>query len=308
MKKVLILGASGYVGSELFQSVNNIGACNIMVLGNENIDYRLWESCDLITGGLGNFNLENLIRFSPDTIFHLARLKGKGRVGRYFASKKGNRYNLALKSFLSSNSLNTTLVYFSGTLLYGDKKNEIVNEDYKLNPTSFARQYHIAESPWYESQGKENFTTIMLRLPWVVGNGSWFTGSYINYAINHGYVPLYGDGANWMSLIDREDCCSLAIHLRKKVKVDTTINIFNPELIFRQIDFVEALSGVLGLKMKKVNISEYVWRDPALKEAMSFSLKVDTKHTNLYEGFTFKISDLELLIKRNLPTDLHGTD
>ena len=117
-----------------------------------------------LTGGLGNFNLENLIRFSPDTIFHLARLKGKGRVGRYFASKKGNRYN-CLKSFLSSNSLNTTLVYFSGTLLYGDKKNEIVNEDYKLNPTSFARQYHIAESPWYESQGKENFTTIMLRLP-----------------------------------------------------------------------------------------------------------------------------------------------
>ena len=80
MKKVLILGASGYVGSELFKSVNNIGGCNIMVLGNENIDYRLWESCDLITGGLGNFNLENLLRFSPDTIFHLARLKGKGRV------------------------------------------------------------------------------------------------------------------------------------------------------------------------------------------------------------------------------------
>jgi nucleoside-diphosphate-sugar epimerase len=268
----------------------------------------LWESCDLITGGLGNFNLENLLRFSPDTIFHLARLKGEGRVGRYFASKKGRRYNDALKSFLSSNSLNPTLVYFSGTLLYGDRGNEIVNEDYKLNPTSFARQYHIAETPLYESIGNENFTTIMLRLPWVVGNGSWFIGSYINYAVNHGYVPLYGDGANWMSLIDREDCCSLAIHLRKKVKVDTTINIFNPELIFRQIDFAEALSDVLGLKMKKVDISEYAWRDPALKEAMSFSLKVDTKHTNLYEGFTFKISDLELLIKRNLPTDLHGTD
>ena len=308
MKKVLILGASGYVGSELFKSVSNIGDCNIMVLGNENIDYRLWETCDLITGGLGNFNLENLLRFSPDTIFHLARLKGEGRVGRYFASKKGRRYNDALKSFLSSNSLNPTLVYFSGTLLYGDRRNEIVNEDNQINPTSFARQYHIAETPWYESIGNENFTTIMLRLPWVVGNGSWFIGSYINYAVNQGYVPLYGDGANWMSLIDREDCCSLAIYLRKKVKEDSIINIFNPELIVRQIDFAEALSDVLGLKMKKVNISEYVWRDPALKEAMSFSLKVDTKHTNLYEGFTFKISDLELLIKRNLPLDLHGTD
>ena len=308
MKKVLILGASGYVGSELFKSVSNIGDCNIMVLGNENIDYRLWETCDLITGGLGNFNLENLLRFSPDTIFHLARLKGEGRVGRYFASKKGRRYNVALKSFLSSNSLNPTLVYFSGTLLYGDRRNEIVNEDNQINPTSFARQYHIAETPWYESIGNENFTTIMLRLPWVVGNGSWFIGSYINYAVNQGYVPLYGDGANWMSLIDREDCCSLAIYLRKKVKEDSIINIFNPELIVRQIDFAEALSDVLGLNMKKVNISEYAWRDPALKEAMSFSLKVDTKHTNLYEGFTFKISDLELLIKRNLPLDLHGTD
>ena len=308
MKKVLILGASGYVGSELFKTANNIGGCNIMVLGNENIDYRLWESCDLITGGLGNFNLENILRFSPDTIFHLARLKGEGRVGRYFASKKGRRYNVALKSFLSSNNLNPTLVYFSGTLLYGDRRNEIINEDNQINPTSFARQYHIAETPWYESIGNENFITIMLRLPWVVGNGSWFIGLYINYAVNNGYVPLYGDGANWMSLIDREDCCSLAIHLRKKVKEDSIINIFNPELIVRQIDFAEAISDVLGLKMKKVNISEYAWRDPALKEAMSFSLKVDTKHSNLYEGFSFKISDLELLIKKNLPTNLHGTD
>ena len=59
-----------------------------MVLGNENIDYRLWESCDLITGGLGNFNLENLLRFSRTQYFIWLRLKGEGRVGRYFASKK----------------------------------------------------------------------------------------------------------------------------------------------------------------------------------------------------------------------------
>ena len=69
MKKVLILGASGYVGSELFKTANNIGGCNIMVLGNENIDYRLWESYDLITGGLGNFNLENLLSLARTQYF-----------------------------------------------------------------------------------------------------------------------------------------------------------------------------------------------------------------------------------------------
>ena len=105
MKNVLILGASGYVGSQLFYSVKSIGGCNIMVLGNNSINYRLWESCDLITGGLENFNLENISRFNPDTIFHLARLKGEGRVGRIFAAKKGSRANAALKSFLSSNNL-----------------------------------------------------------------------------------------------------------------------------------------------------------------------------------------------------------
>ena len=31
MKKVLILGASGYVGSELFKSVNNLGGYSIKV-------------------------------------------------------------------------------------------------------------------------------------------------------------------------------------------------------------------------------------------------------------------------------------
>ena len=132
------------------------------------------------------------------------------------------------KNLKELEKLTKTNIYFRGNsiLIKSDpKKNEIVNEDYKLNPTSFARQYHIAESPWYESQGKENFTTIMLRLPWVVGNGSWFTGSYINYAINHGYVPLYGDGSNWMSLIDVHDCCSLALHLSKQSKLFKIVNL-----------------------------------------------------------------------------------
>jgi len=303
MKKILILGASGFIGSKLFKSLDRIPGSNIMVLGHKNINHKRFERSDLITGDLEKFNLDHILRFKPDTIFHLARIQGKGRLGRYFASIKGRKGNLRLKSFLSRNDINTTLVYFSGTLLYGDKQEETINENFKLDPTSFSKQYQIAENPWYNSLGEENFNIIMLRSPWVVGNGSWFFSSYINFAINHGFVPLYGDGQNWMSFIDREDCCSLAIHLREKVTEDCTVNIFNPNLIVRQIDFVNEISKVLGVKIKNTNLSNFFWRDPALRQAMSFSLKVNTIHTNLYEGFEFKTSDLGLLIKNNLPVD-----
>ena len=83
---------------------------------------------------------------------------------------------------------------------------------------NYSREYYIAEKPWYEESIKLKANISMFRLPWVVGKGSWFYHHYIQIALKYGYVPLYSKGENWMSLLDVNDCCSLALHLSKQSK------------------------------------------------------------------------------------------
>ena len=66
-------------------------------------------------------------------------------------------------------------------------------------------------------------------------------------ALKYGYVPLYSKGENWMSLIDVNDCCSLALHISRQSRIFQIINLFNPNLIVRQIEFVEMISEVLNI-------------------------------------------------------------
>ena len=70
--------------------------------------------------------------------------------------------------YFSNNCLSPRIFYFSGTLVYGDKSSETANEESIINPTSFSREYYIAEKPFYDELLKSNENISMLRLPWVV--------------------------------------------------------------------------------------------------------------------------------------------
>ena len=271
-----------------------------MVLLHKNFNFADFEEFDVITGSLTNVNLEHFKRFKPDVIFHLGRLKGNGIFGRLMAAYKGKNANNRLIKYLSKNSLNPQVFYFSGTLVYGNKSSEKADEKSMINPTSFSREYHLAETPWYERSLKSSANISMLRLPWVVGKGSWFYHHYIQFALEHGFVPLYSNGENWMSLIDVHDCCSLALHISRQSKFFKIVNLYNPNLIVKQIEFVEVISEVLNIPIKKVSLRNKILRDNAFNEAMKFSLKVNSIHTDLYNDYHFKINDLKTLVRQNI--------
>ena len=103
-----------------------------------------------------------------------------------------------------------------------------------------------------------------------------------------------------MSLIDVHDCCSLVLHLSNHSKIFKIINLYNPNLIVRQNEFVEIISEVLNTPVKKVSLRNKIFGDNAFNEAMRFSLKVKSIHTNLYNNYNFKINDLETLVRQNM--------
>ncbi len=300
MNKVLIIGSSGFIGSCMKDKIKITGNNKIMVLLNNNFNLADYEDCEVVIGSLTNVNLRHFKRFRPDVIFHLGRLKGNGIFGRIVAAKKGKNANDRMIKYFSKNALNPRVFYFSGTLVYGKKSCETADEKSMINPTSFSREYHIAETPWYDESLKSKASVSMLRLPWVVGKGSWFYYHYILIAKKHGFVPLYSNGENWMSLIDINDCCSLALHLSKQSKIFKIVNLYNPNLIVKQFEFVEIISKVLNKPIKKISLRRKIFRDNAFIEAMKFSLKVSSIHTDLYDNYSFKINDIKTLVKQNI--------
>ena len=139
MKKVLIIGSSGFIGSRLIKKIKAIDNIKVMVLLHKNFNFADFEDFDSITSSLTNFNLEHINRFKPDVIFHLGRLKGNGIFGRLMAANKGKNANNRMIKYLLRNRLKPRVFYFSGTLVYGNKSSETADEESRINQLLFKR-------------------------------------------------------------------------------------------------------------------------------------------------------------------------
>ena len=95
----------------------------------------------------------------------------------------------------------------------------------------------------------------IVRPPWIIGNGSWFYSFFLNTSKKYGFVPVYGNGENWMSLIDVEDCAGLIINIIKNCKPSTYTIYIAPEQYVKQIDFCRELSNILKMDVKIIKKS-----------------------------------------------------
>ena len=126
-----------------------------------------------------------------------------------------------------------------------------------INPTSYSREYHIAETPWYDESLKSKANVFHVGAFWLLVK-------------RFGFIPIINcketwlcsltlpNGRNWMSLIDINDCCSLALHLSNQSKIVKIANLYNPNLIVKQMEFVEIISEVLNIPMKKISLRKYL--------------------------------------------------
>ena len=307
-KKIFILGGTGFIGTALTRKLaENRRTNDLMMLIHRRAPLRELEQINTNTGSLGSFDLSLLERFSPDTIIHLARMSGRGRAGRFFAAWNGTRANKRIISYLESKESKPHVIYVSGTLVYGDCGDHPVDEDRPIHPVAFAREYISAEKPWMDALEKAAVPVTILRPPWIVGKGSWFAEFYLKSIREHRTVPLFGDGQNWMSLIDVEDCSGLIAHAVRRAKPGRYYNLFSPCACVRQSEFVERLAKKTGSEVKKIEEDEVKDRyGPTLWEAFTFSNISSTKYPEFIAEYDFKYTSIEEIIGNNLPAELSG--
>ena len=303
MRRVLLLGGTGFIGSHVLAVLRRRKDVRLMMLAHRNVDFRALEDVNLVVDSLPRFDPSWIETFRPDTIIHLARLRGSGPVRRSLAARKGCRANRRLITWLRKLTPDVHVVYVSGTLVYGDHGEHEVDERTALNPVSFAREYVRAETPWMEAQQEEQLPVTIVRPPWVVGPGSWFHHHYVFPALKQGAVPLYGSGGNWMTFLDIRDCAGAIVHLAERSEPGKVFNLFTPGQVALQSEFAQVLSDVLGVGIRQVDSDGLRrYRDPAVWEALTFSLRGSTINGEVRSGYQFEVPRWPDMIARNLPT------
>ena len=284
-KKIFLLGGTGFVGAPLTRQLSADRPANeVMMLIHRTSPFKFLEQVNTYTGSLGSLDLSLLDRFMPDTIVHLARMSGQGKLGRYLAATQGARANRRIIRHLGEMPSRPHVIYVSGTLVYGDCGGIPVGEASPIHPIAFAREYIKAERPWMAALTRGEIPVTLLRPPWIIGPGSWFADFYLKHIQRHRQVPLFGDGQNLMSLIDVEDCAGLIAHAVRNSAPGNTYNLFVPGACVTQLDFAEKLAAHTQTEIKRYTAAEIRSQyGQTMLEALTFSHRSST----IREGLCF---------------------
>lgn len=300
--KVFVLGGTGFIGSALMDIFRkNPCRYQVMMLINKHFPHKDLEMFNTYTGDLGSFDLKLIDEFRPDFIIHMARMRGSGTISRQIAARRGAMANKRIIKHLGKSEKPPHVIYISGTLVYGDCGEERVDENHLIKPVSFAREYIIAEKPWMAAIHEKKLSVSILRPPWIIGKGSWFkkycTGNISSYKT----INLFGEGSNWMSLIDAEDCAGLIEHSLRNATPGECYNIYTPGCILRQKEFTERISSITGSKVMQTDREQSIkLYGKTIWEAFTFSLFSSTNHPDFINGYSFKHPTTDDILKNNL--------
>ena len=305
-RKVLVFGGTGFIGSALMKLlISRKEEFEIWLLAHNQVAFQEYEEVKIIAGSLTSFDLKWLDIIDPDYIIHLARISGSGKWGRRYAAQNGKRANQRTIDYLVGRNLRPKVIYVSGTLVYGDQHNQIVDETFPIHPTGFAKEYIIAEQPWMHALENNSLPVSIVRPPWIMGQGSWFKVFFLNRIKKDGVVPLFGDGQNWMTLLDVKDCASLILHYLIHAPANRYYNLYAPGCHLRFSEYVTLLSDLCACPVVKISKKDAIDQfGKATYEAFTFSLKSGTVHEDILNAHNFKRSSIMDILKFNLNTEI----
>ncbi len=245
MKKVIIIGASGFLGNRLLADLLNSGYEVLAIEHKTNISAQ--PGLSVVSGGISSLTAKVISDWKPEIVFHCARptMPAFRSWGRRMAAKLAAHYNHKLIRQLQKLKQPPVLVFASGSLMYGNSLHPHLETDL-LSPISYARQYHKGEIPFLKAIEEDAYPIRMLRFPWLLGNASWFSWFYLKSIQDKKMIPLFGSGDNQMQILDIRDASQLMISYAEADLKPGIYNIHPPSLI-SQKDFTISMEAVFSV-------------------------------------------------------------
>ena len=273
MKKIIITGGSGFIGSNLvdFLIKKKFFVVNIDKLTYSSNNYknqlRNKKNYKLIKIDINNKKIAKIIiKYKPQAIFNLAAETHVDRSidspENFIKTNINGTFNLleALR-LLKKKKINTKFIHISTDEVYGDiKKGERSDENYKYEPSS----PYSASKAGADHLVKSYIRTYKLNA--VISNCCNNYGPYqfpeklipkmISNIFNNKELPIYAKGKNSREWIYVEDHCEALFKLYLKGKsgesynVGTGINLRNIDLVKRIIRICGEMKIKIGKKTK----------------------------------------------------------
>jgi len=303
-KEIWVLGSTGYVGAQLTSLLiqkrqEGDFPGRISTLGHRTILPWVMQHTNFFMSSLGKLKKDKFIDYPPDTVFHCARLAGRTDRVRRAAAKQGYRANVRLRGIFEDLLKPPTVVYCSGTLIYGNT-GDIADEEQTLSPIAYARAYEYAERPF---TGVTTGTILDIRTArpaWILGPDSWFEYFFYRPAMQLGFVPYYGNGDQQMSIISVEDCAGQLLHVSTHGSRGESYNLFGFAPI-SQLEFARKTADFLGLEVQQIGKKELVKKHgKTIAEALTSNTPVTTMHTEWKASYNAVDHDLDLLIAKTV--------
>jgi UDP-glucose 4-epimerase len=204
---ILILGHSGFIGSNLESSLQNKG---LKVIGKSLPEVNLGDSLDILK--IRRF-------FTPQTTIILA-----AAVKRQFGdTQEAYSMNMAIVENVCRLLVERPVkrvIFFSSAAVYGEEThNTSINEETQVNPTSYyGISKYTSERLLERALKTNNYTSLVcLRPPLAYGPGdmgkTYGPAGFASAAKEGSSITLWGDGKELREFLFIEDLCKIVEYL-----------------------------------------------------------------------------------------------
>lgn len=233
MKKILIIGASSYIGNRLEEWLGNYP--NIYSIDKISIRDDKWKQVD--------FSVYDVV-FHAAGIVHLKETKENASL--YFRVNRDLAHETAIKA---KNDGVSQFIFLSSMSVYG-VKNGVIDKSSPLNPKSNYGKSKLQAEELIKPLDDDLFKTAIIRPPMIYGKGC--KGNYPRLASVALKLPIFPDVENMRSMIYIDNLCEFV----RLLIDDLSSGLFTPQNMeyVRSSEMVELIAEAHGKKIRMTKL------------------------------------------------------
>jgi nucleoside-diphosphate-sugar epimerase len=286
VKKILVIGGGGYVGThltdQLIQKNYIVTVFDLFIYGDFLVKH---SNLTVIKGDVRDINLLKKIVKNFDCIIHLACISNDPSFDLNPELGKSINYD----SFedlvkISKDNAVKRFIYASSSSVYGVKLEKDVDEQFSLEPLTDYSKYKALCEDIFLKYNDKNFTCCIVRPATVCGYSrrqrlDLVVNILTNLAYNSGTISIYG-GSQLRPNINIKDMSNAYIFLLNQPKELISGEVFNIGFENYSVDTLSSL--VIKNVKKKISISRFKSEDDRSYHISSKKIQIKLGFKNYY--------------------------